>query len=68
MSNLNYPFEPVAHEDWVLQIHKELRGQTEQMEFTDLIEDLALNITDLPKNTITISYPTESNEVNSVHF
>jgi methylmalonyl-CoA mutase len=68
MSNLNYPFEPVAHEDWVLQIHKELRGQTEQMEFTNVIEDLALNITDVPKNTITISYPTESNEVNSVHF
>jgi methylmalonyl-CoA mutase len=68
MSNLNYPFEPVAHEDWVLQIQKEIRGQTEQMEFTDVIEDLVLNITDVQKNTITISYPTESNEVNSVHF
>jgi hypothetical protein len=68
MSNLHYPFEPVAHEDWVLQIHKELRGQTEQIEFTDAIEDLALNITDIPKNTITISHPKESNPAMSVHF
>jgi methylmalonyl-CoA mutase len=68
MSNLHYPFEPVAHEDWVLQIHKELRGQTEQIEFTDSIEDLALNITDIPKNTITISHPKESNPAMSVHF
>ncbi|MEN9987867.1 MAG: hypothetical protein RLZZ585_906 [Bacteroidota bacterium] len=44
MSNLNYPFDPVAYEDWVLQIHKELRGQTEQIEFKDSIEELELNI------------------------
>ena len=68
MSNLNYPFEPVAHEDWVLQIHKELRGQTEQIEFNDTIEDLALNITDVPAQLLNISTPSESNEVNSVHF
>jgi methylmalonyl-CoA mutase len=68
MSNLNYPFEPVAHEDWVLQIHKELRGQTEQIEFNDTIEDLALNITDLPAQLLNISTPSDSNEVNSVHF
>ena len=68
MSNLNYPFEPVAHEDWVLQIHKELRGQTEQIEFKDSIEELELNITEVPTNLLTISSPSESNEVNSVHF
>jgi methylmalonyl-CoA mutase len=68
MSNLNYPFEPVAHEDWVLQIHKELRGQTEQIEFKDSIEELGLNITEVPTNLLTISSPSESNEVNSVHF
>jgi methylmalonyl-CoA mutase len=68
MSNLNYPFEPVAHEDWVLQIHKELRGQTEQIEFKDSIEELELNITEVPLHLLTISSPSESNEVNSVHF
>ena len=68
MSNLNYPFEPVAHEDWVLQIHKELRGQTEQIEFKDSIEELELNITEVPSHLLTISSPSESNEVNSVHF
>ncbi|MFM1947319.1 MAG: hypothetical protein RL207_1602 [Bacteroidota bacterium] len=68
MSNLNYPFEPVAHEDWVLQIHKELRGQTEQIEFKDSIEELELNITEVPTNLLTISSPSESNDVNSVHF
>ena len=68
MSNLNYPFEPVAHEDWVLQIHKELRGQTEQIEFKDSIEELELNITEVPSHLLTISTPSESNEVNSVHF
>ena len=68
MSNLNYPFEPVAHEDWVLQIHKELRGQTEQIEFKDSIEELELNITEVPTHLLTISSPSESNEVNSVHF
>lgn len=68
MSNLNYPFEPVAHEDWVLQIHKELRGQTEQIEFKDSIEELELNITEVPSHLLSISSPSESNEVNSVHF
>ena len=68
MSNLHYPFESVAHEDWVLQIHKELRGQTEQIEFKDSIEELELNITEVPTNLLTISSPSESNEVNSVHF
>ena len=68
MSNLNYPFEPVAHEDWVLQIHKELRGQTEQIEFKDSIEELELNITEVPSHLLTISTPSESNGVNSVHF
>lgn len=68
MSNLNYPFEPVAHEDWVLQIHKELRGQTEQIEFKDSIEELELNITEVPTHILTISSPSDSNEVNSVHF
>ena len=68
MSNLNYPFEPVAHEDWVLQIHKELRGQTEQIEFKDSIEELELNITEVPSHLLTISSPSESNGVNSVHF
>jgi methylmalonyl-CoA mutase len=68
MSNLHYPFEPVAHEDWVLQIHKELRGQTEQIEFKDSIEELELNITEVPTHLLSISSPSESNEVNSVHF
>ena len=68
MSNLNYPFEPVAHEDWVLQIHKELRGQTEQIEFKDSIEELEFYITEVPSHLLTISSPSESNEVNSVHF
>jgi methylmalonyl-CoA mutase len=68
MSNLHYPFEPVAHEDWVRQIHKELRDQTEHIEFKDAIEGLAITITEGPKNILNISTPTNSTHVHNVHF
>jgi methylmalonyl-CoA mutase len=68
MSNLHYPFEPVAHEDWVLQIQKELRDQAGKIEFKDAIEELALTITDSPKSILAISSPTDSSHVNNVHY
>jgi methylmalonyl-CoA mutase len=68
MSNLHYPFEPVAHEDWVLQIQKELRDQAGKIAFKDSIEALEINITDSPNKIINIPFPSESNQVNSVHF
>jgi methylmalonyl-CoA mutase len=68
MSNLQYPFEPVAHEDWVLQIQKELRDQAGKIEFKDAIEGLAISITDSPKCILAISTPTDSSHVNNVHY
>ena len=68
MSNLHYPFEPVAHEDWVRQIHKELRDQTEDIEYKDAIEGLSITITDSPKIILPISTPSDSIHVNNVHY
>jgi methylmalonyl-CoA mutase len=68
MSNLHYPFEPVAHEDWVLQIQKELRDQAEKIEFKDAIEGLSITITDSPKIILPISTPSDSTHVNNVHY
>ena len=68
MSNLNYPFAPVAHEDWVLQIQKELRDQTERMLFKDSIEGLELDVIE-PVSIITpIDFSSFSDSVNNVHF
>lgn len=67
MSNLHYPFEPVAHEDWVRQIHKELRDQTEHIEFKDAIEGLTITITEEPSRILNISTPSDSSHVNNVH-
>lgn len=68
MSKLNYPFEPVAQEDWVLQIQKELRDQADRITFTDDIEGLALNITQDPPFIPTISFQKKSGAMNCVHF
>ena len=68
MSNLNYPFAPVAHEDWVLQIQKELRDQTERMLFKDSIEGLELDVIE-PVSIITpIDFSSFRDSVNNVHF
>ena len=68
MSNLNYPFAPVAHEDWVLQIQKELRDQTERMLFKDSIEGLELDVTELVSRITPIDFSSFRDSVNNIHF
>jgi methylmalonyl-CoA mutase len=67
MSNLNYPFEPVAHEDWVRQIQKELRDQADRIHYKDDLEGLELNIT-AEQPIHHIPFPIGSVETNCVHF
>jgi methylmalonyl-CoA mutase len=68
MSNLHYPFEPVAHENWVGQIRKELRDQTDHLEFKDAIEGLSIQITAEPIHILPISMPSDSSHVHNVHY
>ena len=68
MSNLNYPFAPVAHEDWVLQIQKELRDQTERMLFKDSIEGLELDVTEPLSRISPIDFSSFREPINNVHF
>ncbi len=68
MSNLNYPFAPVAHEDWVLQIQKELRDQSERMLFKDSIEGLELDVTEPVSRITPIDFSSFSEPINNVHF
>lgn len=68
MSNLNYPFAPVANEDWVLQIQKELRDQSERTLFKDSIEGLEFNITGQVTRVVPIDFSSVSEPLNNVHF
>ena len=68
MSNLNYPFVPVAHEEWVLQIQKELRDQTERMLFKDSIEGLELDVTEPLSRISPIDFSSFREPINNVHF
>ena len=68
MSNLNYTFETVANEDWVLQIQKELRDQSERMLFKDSIEGLEFSITGQVTRVVPIDIPSISQQLNNVHF
>jgi len=68
MSNLNYPFASIAHEDWVLQIQKELRDQSERLLFKDSIEGLELNITEEVNRISPFDFSSFSEPMNNVHF
>lgn len=68
MANLNYPFDPVTQEDWVLKIQKELRDHSERTTFHDSFEELTLSITDAPKNTIEFQQIPNDQVFDSVHY
>ncbi|MFM6934236.1 MAG: methylmalonyl-CoA mutase family protein [Flavobacteriales bacterium] len=68
MSNINYPFEPIAHDVWVQQIQKELRDQAERIHFNDPIDGLTINITEEPQFNVSIPSVESDNHTNHVHF